>query len=230
MGIYERPLLVNIFFDLDGTLIDAKTRVYSLFKDLVPASNLSYAAYWNLKRSGISHRQLLQNDFNYDEQQFKHFEEKWMSLIESSHYLLMDKPFEGVTRQLDLLTRSGFSLFIITARQKRLPVIQQIEDFGWTRFFKMLLVTEQKHSKADLVYPHIDSEKRNIMVGDTGIDIQCGKALKMYTVAVLSGFLSYEVLIRYEPDLVLNSVSDINATCICFNANCICLKNKLYEQ
>lgn len=201
---------MNLFFDLDGTLVDAKKRLYKLFQDLVPVSQLSHDEYWNRKRSGVSHRQLLLDEYNYDEQLFRAFENKWMSLIESSHYLSMDKPIEGVTQKLSQFTSAGYLLFVVTARQKRGPVVQQIEDFGWTRHFAKVLITEQKHSKAELVYPYLDPGKKNVIIGDTGIDIECGKTLKMHTIAVLSGFLSYEVLVGYEPDHVITSVENMS--------------------
>src|SRR2546421_346944 len=45
----------KIFFDLDGTLIHAHTRLYRLFQHLVPESKLSYEQYWERKRSPANH-------------------------------------------------------------------------------------------------------------------------------------------------------------------------------
>ena len=44
---------MKIFFDLDGTLINSKMRLYSLFQELVSASNLSFDEYWNLKKKKL---------------------------------------------------------------------------------------------------------------------------------------------------------------------------------
>ena len=40
----------NIFFDLDGTLIDCSWRLYNLFQELNSASKLSYEKYWEINR------------------------------------------------------------------------------------------------------------------------------------------------------------------------------------
>ena len=61
---------MNIFFDLDGTLIDSRLRLYKLFQDLVSSSNLTFSDYWNLKRNKISHKKILTTKFAYSEKDF----------------------------------------------------------------------------------------------------------------------------------------------------------------
>ena len=48
----------------------------------------------------------------------------------------------------------------------------------------------------------------NWFVGDTGEDILVGKRLGMRTCGVLTGFLSYERLSDYEPELICSSVHE----------------------
>ena len=45
---------MKIFFDLDGTLIDSKLRMYNLFQELVPQSNLTFVEYWEYKKNKFS--------------------------------------------------------------------------------------------------------------------------------------------------------------------------------
>ena len=56
---------VNIFFDLDGTLLDSRKRLYKLFQDLVLESNLTIDEYWELKRNKINHKTILIEKFGY---------------------------------------------------------------------------------------------------------------------------------------------------------------------
>ena len=56
---------MNIIFDFDGTLIDSKERLFKLFSFLVPQSNLDFKAYWELKKQGIGHAEILEKHFNY---------------------------------------------------------------------------------------------------------------------------------------------------------------------
>ena len=52
---------INIFFDLDGTLIDASERLYKLFIDLIPDCKLTKQEYWSLKRQNIKHKTIIEN-------------------------------------------------------------------------------------------------------------------------------------------------------------------------
>jgi phosphoglycolate phosphatase len=208
--LYEKFTYMNIFFDLDGTLIDSKLRLYSLFQKLVPESILTYDEYWKYKMNKISHYVILKQFFKFEETDIKIFETKWMQLIEDDYWLSFDKPFEGITEHLSSLNNSGFNLYLVTARQKKDKVVSQINSFGWTHFFKKILVTEQKYKKSDLIKPNLENSNYNWMVGDTGMDIIEGKRLNMQTVAVLTGFLSEKILNEYNPDKLVSSVLNFN--------------------
>jgi phosphoglycolate phosphatase len=195
---------MQIFFDLDGTLIDSRPRLYRLFQYLVRESSLSFEEYWRLKRNRQSHSAILSGVFNYGEGSIVDFEKRWMAEIEKDEWLEIDRPFEGVT---EFLRRTGqsHSMFIVTARQFTGKVYRQIESFGWTHLFKEMLVTNQRHEKNQLMIPFLP-ESTDWMIGDTGKDIVVGKSLGMKTAAVLSGFLNRESLEKYDPDLIVESV------------------------
>tara|TARA_R110001632_G_scaffold133590_1_gene248131 strand:- start:2486 stop:3124 length:639 start_codon:yes stop_codon:yes gene_type:complete len=209
MGTYEKNCIVKIFFDLDGTLIDSKTRLYKLFQYLVPLSNFSYHDYWKLKKGGIGHQKILIDYFQFTTEQIHLFNEKWMDLIEKKHWLDFDKPFDGVTEKLSNLQQNGHQLYIVTARQKKEPVLNQVNTFKWNHFFEEVLVTEQKKEKVELIRPFIDTTNC-IVVGDTGKDIETGKKLNARTVAVLSGFLNEKTLKKYNPDVIIDNLTSFN--------------------
>jgi phosphoglycolate phosphatase len=64
---------LNLFLDLDGTLLDSKKRLYKLFDFLVPESDLSYEDYWNLKRNAVGHVDILKDKFNYSDRSIEEF-------------------------------------------------------------------------------------------------------------------------------------------------------------
>jgi len=205
MGIFKRAM--NIFFDLDGTLIDSRQRLYQLFQYLVPQSQLTFDDYWNLKRNKITHEIILNEYFEITD--FANFEKVWLQLIENENYLDLDQPFEGVTQYLSDLKKKEISIYVSTARQSRQGVLYQFDRFGWTNLFDGILITEQKLDKHDLISPYLSGRKNeNWIVGDTGKDIQIGKCLGIKTVAVYSGFLSKEVLLEYHPDLIFERVDE----------------------
>ncbi len=199
---------MNIFFDLDGTLLDSRERLYGLFQQLVPGSKLSFDDYWTLKRNKIAHKEILKNNFGYSDKAFFLFEEEWMKSIELQEWLELDKPFDGITNYLKDL-KGKHQLFVVTARQYESTAIQQIHLHGWYNIFEKVLVTCQQKEKYELIKTAVKVTNQDWMVGDTGNDIQTGKKLGINTAAVLSGFMSKEKLEEYNPDIIVDNVLDL---------------------
>jgi len=64
---------MNIIFDLDGTLIDSKQRLYQLFQHLVPASTLTFQQYWQFKHNRLSNELILSTEFSYADPDIQRF-------------------------------------------------------------------------------------------------------------------------------------------------------------
>lgn len=202
---------MNIFFDLDGTLIDSRKRLYFLFQHLVAESMFSFDEYWIFKRDKVSHREILIHQFNYSEDKVKEFEENWMKRIELPEWLALDSPFDGVFDFLNEL-KKVHKLFLVTARQSESIALKQVDEYGWMPIFEKILVTAQKQEKFDLIVNTVEVKEHDWFVGDTGKDIQTGKELGINTAAVLSGFLSRKRLLEYAPDLIEVDVTKLKFT------------------
>ena len=200
---------MKIFFDLDGTLLDSKPRLYHLFQFLVPESKFTFEKYWKLKQDKVSHRELLTKYFEYSEEEIAKFTSEWMSLIETPEWLSYDKLFDGIKPFLDLL-KQNHDLYVVTARQYEAVALRQIKDVGLAGIFKDVLVTLQKTEKEDLIKDRFDLTNSDWFIGDTGKDIETGKKLGISTCAVLSGFLSKEQLLTYSPDIIIANVTLLN--------------------
>lgn len=200
---------MKIFFDLDGTIIDSKPRMYNLFQFLVPESKFTFEKYWKLKQDKVSHITLLTNYFKYSEEEVAKFTSEWMSLIETPEWLSYDKLFQGIKPFLDLL-KQEHDLYVVTARQFEAIAINQINDLGLAGIFKDVLVTLQKTEKENLIKNRFELTKSDWIIGDTGKDIETGKKLGISTCAVLSGFLSNEQLLTYSPDIIIENVTLLN--------------------
>lgn len=198
--------LPNIFFDLDGTLIDSKSRLYHLFQHLVPQSRLSYDDYWAFKQEKVSNEAILLNVFGFDKAAIQIFVTDWMKYIESPEFLAYDKKLPKVDQALNRLNKQA-TLHICTARQFRQKAVDQLDRLELLPYFASVMVTEQNKSKDELITSTVFNLSSNDwMIGDTGKDIQVGHALGIKTCAVLSGFLSEKSLRLYKPDLILPSV------------------------
>lgn len=199
---------MNLIFDLDGTLIQSKPRLYHLFQHLVPNSSLSYETYWELKQGKQTHEMILEKQMGYSRDQIATFVAKWMDLIESPEFLKLDENFEGMCEVLADLSCKA-TLHVCTARQLRAPVLNQLDRLGLSSYFTTVLVTELKSSKETLIKASIPNlSSTDWIIGDTGKDIQAGQALGLRTCAVLTGFQKRETLQTYNPDIILSSVRE----------------------
>lgn len=197
--------MVKVFIDLDGTLLDSSDRLHRLFADLVPNSALTKEQYWKLKRAKVGHAQILSQFFNYSSEQIQCFETAWLNQIELDSYLQFDKLHDGVLENLQKLSQQNI-LFLLTSRQSRSGVCQQLQKFSVDQYFQEILVTEQKLEKKELI-KSVNFGTNDWVVGDTGHDILTGKQLNMHTAAICNGFMSRELLHSYAPDLIFDSFS-----------------------
>jgi phosphoglycolate phosphatase len=202
--------MVHLFFDLDGTLIDSRQRLYNLFQRLVPQSDLTFEEYWNLKRQKIGHQKILMEQFGYNEQTVSVFEKEWLDLIETEEYLSYDKPFDFTKHVLQTLKAKNHKLYLITARQSKEKTLKQLNDLGLSCFFEGVFITESKKTKFDLIKESkIQLLPNDILIGDTGIDIKTAKDLNLINIAVLSGFRNREILSEYAPDFIENDIRSL---------------------
>jgi phosphoglycolate phosphatase len=208
MALHGTNTRMNIFFDLDGTLIDSRRRLYRLFQHLIPASPLTFDDYWDLKRNKIHHLEILKNKFSFSKEAIERFDQKWLQSIEQAEWLALDKPFEGVLEYLNGL-KLRHKLYLVTARQSENMALKQIAQYGWIGIFEKVLITLQKQEKYDLIKNSVETENTDWLVGDTGEDILTGKKLNLRTAAVLSGFRNEKNLESYKPDIIVNVVTDL---------------------
>jgi phosphoglycolate phosphatase len=199
---------VNLFFDLDGTLIDARKRLYDLFQYLVPESDLTIENYWILKRNKTNHQKILMDRFGYSEERFTTFEREWLDLIETKEYLEKDTVFDGISETLKRLKPYN-RLHLVSARQSIVMANRQLEILGLSVFFDDVLITEHKFLKEELILNHFKVGMNDFIIGDTGHDIITGKNLGIKTIAVTYGFLSKEILLTYNPDYILDNIRKI---------------------
>jgi len=198
---------MKIFLDFDGTLIDSRQRLYYLFQRLVPNSKLSFEEYWVLKRNGNSHELLFKRFFPTND--YEMFEQSWMQLIETKEFLDLDFPYVNVSGYLANLKKDN-NLYLVTSRQFIEGVVYQLKRFEWDMFFDDVLVTKQKFRKEDLVKSVMSPGEKGCMIGDTGKDIQTAKNLGLFSVGVYSGFLSREILVKYQPDILKSCITEFN--------------------
>ena len=110
---------MQLFFDLDVTLLDFSERLYRLYYDGVAPRGyavLSKVEYMELKRDGVSEPEILAKTgaaaLEADYLPWRH------GLLESREYFRYDTLLPGVTRTLDLLS-TAHDLAVVTLRSNR---------------------------------------------------------------------------------------------------------------
>lgn len=200
---------MKIIFDLDGTLICSKRRLYELFCDLTMQSFIDFESYWNLKFNGYKNEDILMHQLGFSNSQINEFLVQWMNDIENDYYLSFDSLIPGVLEFLSEYYKNN-DFYICTARQSIGQANKQLKDLGILGFFNNVFVTGKNLSKENIVRKSdLFLEKSDWFVGDTGHDITTGKGLGVKTCAVLSGFMSEASLKSYNPHLVLSNVTKL---------------------
>lgn len=197
----------NIFLDFDGTLIDSKERLYRLFCDLVLSNEISFDEYWKIKGSGLTQSEMLKKYFNYSDARLKNFRHEWLREVESVDRLDTDAPLPGISDVLKNLSELK-KVYLVTARQNRTAVDNQLKLFGWKNYFQDVLVTCQSVSKSSLILKTISPNIFDFFIGDTGEDINAGKSLGVKTIAVASGVINKDLLSTYNPDYILDGLAE----------------------
>ncbi|PJD93166.1 MAG: hypothetical protein CK424_02975 [Legionella sp.] len=199
----------RLFLDFDGTLVDSRQRQYNLFLELAPECNVSFNDYWEYKRKDTKQDEILGSLLHYSNLEIISFKNKWLEMIEESTRLRADVVIQGVH---DFLERSNktFDLCLITGRQNSHLLINQMKRLELFYYFKYVLNTAQKVSKAEKISSILQSSPSDVFIGDTAEDILAGKELGVYTIAVKTGSLNAHVLESYNPDLLVDSVNDID--------------------
>ena len=197
-----------IIFDLDGTLIDSSERMYRLFQDLVPESTFSKEEYWRLKRNKINHKVLLQRYF--PDMDFEEFNKKWLSLIETEKYMLLDQNYPDTLEVLANLKHKGEYLCLLTARQSRTMLMQELERLKIDSYLDRVLTTEHKCTKVEL-FQSLSSinTQEDFAVSDMGRDILNAKQYGYHTVAITHGFMNEKNLSTYHPDRIIHELAEL---------------------
>lgn len=198
---------MNLFFDLDGTLVDCRLRLYTLFTNLSKQTKLNFDSYWDLKRSLHNQKWILKNILNYTEQEADEFKKTWLSEVEKEEHLSFDTLFEHTIPLLEELKPGNFTSYIVTARQNKNNTIKQLKKLNIQNYFTGTLIATAPKTKTEVIRQSgISLSKNDFIIGDTIDDIETGKQLSIKSVAVLSGIQNFHSLASAAPDYIINHI------------------------
>ena len=197
-----------MFIDLDGTILDARRRLHSLFCKLAPDVLPNAESYWQHKRAPRSHDWILSNLAGWSDSRIDQFKADWLGLIEQPEYLALDSLEPGTLEALQALSRRG-PLYLLTARQSRENLHGQLVRLGLDPYFTAVLATGGARSKAETVRSQgIATKPGDLLIGDTAEDLEAARSLGVGFIAVCNGFRCEDYLRKRGATRIYASLVD----------------------
>jgi HAD superfamily hydrolase (TIGR01509 family) len=201
---------------MDGTLADSIDHYYVMAREVVDmagAPPVSREWVCELMGSGDPElmRKLLPADFpNVDATIARIVQERYPAWRHSAERI---EPLEGCVHLVQRLHEQGCKLGIATSSGRKLPYL---DHWGVRDLFDSIIGREdvvQRKPHPEVIIrclEDLDLEPEDAAyVGDSPIDIEAGRAAGVYTVGVLTGNSSREVLAAVSPDYILGNASEL---------------------
>ena len=203
---------MNIFIDLDGPILNNLPRLYQLYCDLTRSIGIPpipQGAYWRSKRERVSEKEILHKSGCFNERLIAEYEARRYRKIESAKYLILNKLTSGCCGALDFLSQKG-NLVLITTRKNKRNLSWEINRKKISHYFSAILCDYSDqlsvgHLKQQLIrsYRNLNaSDARDIIIGDTEAEIECGSKLNIFSIALTNGIRKKSELLLHQPDFI----------------------------
>ena len=206
---------------MDGTLIDASTRNYSIYRENIVKLGgvpLEKEKYWQLKRKKTEITKILKLS-KIPKKNHTLYNQRFIDQIESQDRLYMDTIFPFTSITLNQLHKLGHHLYLISYRKFKNRALKQLNKLGLANRFEKILIGRTNHlgqeTKSQFIslilknskYPK--TGKRGIFVGDNEDDILAAQKQKLVSIAVLSGIRNKSILRKCQPDLIIENIGQL---------------------
>lgn len=208
-------MINHIVFDLDGTLVDSHSTIYvstiktleyfNINGNLLPESELR-------KRIGMHFKDIF-DELNIPVENLEEF----ISVYKKIYYDCMNlsQLYDGVKDVINKLKENNYSISLLTTKgQDQAEFI--LKYFNIDSYFNYIMGRrpgiEHKPSPEPLIKICEDLNinlNETLMVGDSELDVLCGKNAGSKTCAVTYGYRDKSLLESYNPDLIINSPKEL---------------------
>jgi HAD superfamily hydrolase (TIGR01549 family) len=210
----NKNIITHICFDLDGTLVDSKNTILESTKAALDKLNISYNIPEDVFTNMIGkHFVDIFDELKIDVQDFEQF----ISVYKTLYFDFIDLSFlyPGVEEILNYLKRNQIKVSLLTTKvQDQAEKI--IHHFNLGSSFDYLMGRrnglEHKPSPEPLfvICKELQVEPaQTLIVGDTELDVQCGKNAGSKTCGVLFGYRTKEQLEKEKPDFLISGLNEL---------------------
>ncbi|WP_432352747.1 pyrophosphatase PpaX [Sporosarcina sp. A2] len=204
--------ITTVLFDLDGTLLDTNELIMQSFEQLL---DRHYPGQYTRTKILPFLGPTLAETFNaMDPSKTEAMIEEYRTWNILNHDLLAT-PFDGVPETLTRLVDNGIRMAIVSTKRKDM-VGKGLQLLGIGHLFETVIgLDDVKRPKPDpepllLAMQRMNVSKEEvIMVGDNFHDIEGGKNAGVLTAGVAWSLKGKEFLSTFNPDYMLNHISDL---------------------
>jgi phosphoglycolate phosphatase len=208
---------VNIFFDLDGTLIDSRERYYRVYADLLEEMGfkpLDRETYWHYKRTIRSESSIL--EFSKAEKAFNEYSLERTRRMEKIEYMELDYIWPELKPVIHYISKKN-NCSLITLRMDQDALIWELDHLGIKDAFFLVLQPDTgfgtpitPESKIRIMRENFSQSKLDgWMIGDTDVDILTGREFGLSTAAVSYGLQDNSILADCKPDKLFSSPKEL---------------------
>jgi len=207
-------MIKHVCFDLDGTLVDSRDTILKSTKAALDKLRINYNISEDVFTNMIGkHFVDIFEEMKITVPDFEEFisiyKELYFDFIDSSIF------YPGVQETLKQLNRKQIKVSLLTTKgQEQTDKI--IDHFNLRTSFDYVMGRRDglahKPSPESLLYICKKlkvNPSETLMVGDTELDIQCGKNAVSKTCAVLYGYRTINQIEKEKPDFIISGLNEL---------------------
>lgn len=204
----------HICFDLDGTLVSSAKTIYKTTTKTLDELGIHYSLSEEEFNQMIGqHFKDIFEFFKIVVPDFEHF----ISVYKSNYFNFIDDSelYEGTRETLDKLKSLEMKITLLTTKAQD-QAEKIISHFNLENYFDVIMGRRNgiphKPSPEPLMMICNElsiSTENSLMVGDTELDILCGKNAGALTCAATYGYRNQDILIIHKPDFLINSINEL---------------------
>lgn len=183
---------MNVYIDLDGTLIDVFERYGGIFNLYIQryGYQIPINEYKKMRQSGFSDTMILRQKFQIDisDTDFPKFKR---CLLEDRKWLEKDT----VIGNPNILKEYKCNFILITQRYNKSEAFHQIERLGLCKLFNKIVVLKPIYNgNSKYEYLRGKVEKTDCIIGDSLVELECARCLGMNGYFVKTGLFGEKIV------------------------------------